>query len=152
MEITIQKEKREILVQTVSLGHNELEPNNLYLFRCPSCSTGVSQIKGVVSKISPGIEPNNDVAVLHQCPKCKKIYVFQTLEYLDKKNTKVTLVSFPGTVGIFYCWLCRNPLLQFIDDKVVAFPDFTLKKIPFTMDCVNPKCPAKYHVTDLIKM
>lgn len=151
MQVTIHKEKREILVQTVSLAKNSEEPENVYLFRCPYCGESLgTQIQGKVVKISPGIEPRDDIATLHFCKNCKRLYTFQTLESMNENSTKVTLVSVPGAIGIFYCWICRNPLLQFIGDKVVKLPDFKVMHIPFEMNCVKPGCPAKYKIADII--
>ncbi len=153
MQITIRSEKKELLVQTVSIAPNEQDPDNLYLFRCPyDGETLGTQIKGNVVKISPGIEPRNDVPTFQICHKCKRLYTFQTLEY-SKPNTKITLVSPPlGAIGIFYCWLCRSPILQFTGNKVVKLPDFKLMQFPFEMSCSNPACPAKYRINDVVQM
>lgn len=153
MQITIHNEKREILVQTVSIAPNEADPENLYLFRCPyDGETLGTQIRGNVVKISPGLEPRNDVPTFHLCRTCKRLYTFQTLEY-SKGKTKIVLVSPPaGAIGIFYCYLCRNPILQFVGDKIVKLPDFKLMHVPFEMDCVNPSCPAKYKIADVVQM
>lgn len=150
MRVSIFKNLKELLVQTVSLVRNDEDLDNLYLFRCPYCSTGVAQIQGLVAKISAGNEPGEEVAVLHECPKCKRIYTFQTLAYLNKKYAKITLISIPKTIGIFYCWICREQLLQFMEDKVVKLPEFEIKKIPFAMNCINPRCVARYRIADIV--
>lgn len=154
MEITIHSEKREILVNTVSIAPNDKEPDNLYLFRCPYDGETLStQIRGEVVKISPGLEPRTDVPTFHLCKECKRLYTFQTLEYANKAKAKITLVAPPlGAIGIFYCWRCRNPILQFTGDKVIKLPDFKLMHIPFEMDCVNPACTAKFRIADIVEL
>ncbi|HEX8965669.1 MAG TPA: hypothetical protein VF820_04535 [Patescibacteria group bacterium] len=151
MRISVLHEKRDILIQTVSVTPNTDEPDNLYLFRCPYCSSSTgAQVQGKITKISEGLTPTEDVVTIHQCKGCKRLYTFQTVKYLPKKYTQVTLISIPGVIGIFSCWLCRNPLLQFKDGRIIRLPNFELLTVPFTMDCVNPTCPAKYKIVDYV--
>lgn len=153
MQVLIQHQPRELLIHTVSLAKNDLEPDNVFLFRCPYCSSTLgAQIQGVVVKISPGFEPTENVPVIHFCKECKRLYTFQTLEFMDKRFSRITLATTPNTVGIFHCWLCRNPLLQFIGDKVVKLPSFELIHLPITMGCVKPDCPIKYRILDTVSM
>lgn len=150
MLITVQQEEKEILVHTVSLHKNMKSPTNLYLFRCPYCSTGIVQIQGIVNKIMPGLEPTEEVVVIHQCKSCKRLYTFQTLEYLNKTETKVTLVNTPNNLSVFHCYICRNPVLQFKGDKIIKLPNFELIPLPSSVNCSNPTCDAKYYVVDVI--
>lgn len=151
MKIHIQQQERELLLQTVSLIKNNIDPANLYLFRCPYCSnsTGV-QIQGNVYQIEAGLMPTEDVVTIHQCKGCKRLYTFQTLAFSNKRETRVTLIATPQTIGIYHCWLCRNPLLQFMDNKIVKLPDFKLMQMPFEVPCVNPSCIVRYKIVDVV--
>lgn len=151
MHVSILHQNKEILIQTVSITPNKEDPNNLYLFRCPYCasSTG-AQIQGKIAKISEGLTPTDDVVTVHQCKGCKRLYTFQTVKYLPQKQTQITLIGQPGVIGVFTCWLCRNPILQFLNGKIMKLPNFELVNPPFSMDCVNPACPVRYKIVDLV--
>lgn len=150
MQVTILKQPRELLLQTVSLIKNRIEPENIYLFRCPYCSssTGV-QIQGNVSHIDAGLVPTEDVVTIHQCKGCKRLYTFQTLPYTEKRETKITLIT-GDTMGMYYCYLCRNPLLQFLHTKIIKLPDFKLITLPYQLPCVTPTCQARYNIVDVV--
>ncbi|MBU6501162.1 MAG: hypothetical protein KGJ89_05340 [Patescibacteria group bacterium] len=150
MKITVKNQEKEILVQTVSLQKNKFDPTNLYLFRCPYCGTAITQIQGLVNKIVAGVEPTENVIVVHQCATCKRLYTFQTLEYPDIRETKVMLVNSLGAMSTFRCYICRTPLVEFRGDKVIRISDMSMVHIPSHIPCPNDGCPGIYYFQDVL--
>lgn len=152
MEVTIRNIPKEILVQTVSVRHNKEESENLYLFHCYRCGTGISQIKGEVMRISAGVEPSEDVPVIDQCYRCKEYYTFQTKNFLQYKRIRLTvshtLLDRPYTT--FHCVICRNQLFQYNSHFIKMLPDWKTITVPYQLDCINPDCIQKYTLMDVL--
>ena len=148
MQITIQDEPKEILLQTISL-RNLSNNRNTYLFRCFRCGNAIVQLVGEVSKIFPGLEPTNDVVVINQCSKCREKYTFQSHHY-KQEYTRVTLSTSGNFISTFHCYICRNPLLQYDNHLLLVLPTFHAVLLPYSLACINSKCPARFIIEDVL--
>lgn len=148
MQITIQNEPREVLLQTISLRNNN-NSHNTYLFRCFRCGNAIVQLVGEVSKIFPGLEPTNQVVVINQCSHCRERYTFQTHLY-KQTYTRVVLSTKGKFISTFHCYICRNPLLQYDNHILLVLPSFHQVTLPFSLVCINSKCPARFTIEEII--
>ncbi len=150
MEITILGVVRQLPVHTISLGKNEKNPKNTYLFHCPYCRQAIAQVQGRVDKIFPGLEPSADVPVVFKCGQCHRTYTFQTHNYKYKDITRVTLANQDNIINTLHCFVCTTPLVQFKDDKIWTLPEFKLNTIPFTLKCYKQSCGKEYLISDVV--
>jgi len=98
----------ELFLQTVTLKENKINPDNIYLFRCYHCGTGISKIKGEIVSIVAGHVPSSEITVIIQCHICKENYSFQTLTTNnERKATKLILAPQSNIqTSTFRCILC----------------------------------------------
>lgn len=150
MQVTIHNQPREILVQTISLTQNKNNPSNIYLFFCFRCCYQISQVQGSVARVFPGLEPSEDIPVLHKCPRCSERYVFQTKKFLQHQRAKITLSHVKDVYSTFHCFICSNPLLQYNNSLVTLLPSHARARLPLSLDCINPECPQRYTILDVL--
>jgi len=148
VRISVYNQEIELLVQTVSVALNRQDPTNTYLFYCPYCSYQMFQIRGLVSKITPGLEPTSNVVVVNRCPRCEMRYTIQE-QRVQPTQTEVVLTRFGNKETVFRCYICRTPGISFADD-VILLPSIKPVKLPIHYTCRNVKCGAHYYITDVI--
>lgn len=143
----------EILLQTVALVPNKQDPDNIYLFRCYHCGTGVSKIQGNIASITAGHIPSSEVPVVNQCHMCKENYMFKTFSSKPAESIKLILVPhFSQSVSIFYCVICRTPLLKYSDSSALLTANMQQMKIPFPFACSLESCGKDYLLNEIVSM
>lgn len=150
MQVTIRSKPQEILVQTVSLTLNRKEPSNVFLFFCPRCGYQISQVQGAIARIFPGLEPSDEIPVIHKCPQCGEKYTFQTKRFLKDEQTKITLSHTNGLFSTFHCVVCRNPELQYNNELITILPTHARATLPLALNCINPQCHQRYLFVDVL--
>lgn len=153
MQIVIRNMPLEMLLQSVTVSPNPKQPDNMYLFHCFRCGYQIVQVKGIVTRIFPGLEPTDEIPVVSQCPRCRERFVFIT-KPLRSKRTKVVL-SHNGLFmehgrSIFRCFICRTPLLYFDNKIVISIKNRVIEELPLALDCTNLQCPQGYVIVDAI--
>lgn len=140
----------EILVHTVSVKKTTSE--NVYLFRCYRCGTSISQVKGEITRIFPGLEPSDEVPVISQCFKCHWHYTFQTKNFVVKPYIELGIVHEVGfnDYTTFHCVICRSKLLNYNQQWIERLSDSKLLKLPHEFICSNDTCNRQYKVVDVL--
>ena len=151
MQATIQNTAVEIPLHSVSLTINKKNPDNIYAFHCYFCGSSVNQIKGNATRISAGLQPSEDVVVIHRCPKCSENYTFQTLKYLDSDFTILSILA-KGPYTKFFCYVCRTPLLNYDQDKAELIKSHNIINFPYFFNCSNPTCQRNYELTEIVHL
>lgn len=151
MIIIIKGEERYLPVSTVTLYKEKEEAT--YPFHCIACGNTSNIIGGKVTKITPILEPSNQISVVSTCKSCKAKYVFQ--DSLEPDNI-VQVVLFPTPViQSFYCYLgggetkFGNKILEYNNESVFSYLDHGVANLPFTTACTNSECPLVYRFSQL---
>lgn len=153
MQVTIRHIPQELLVQTVSVTDKKDDPSNVFSFFCPRCAYQLSQIQGAVIRITPGLEPSEEIPVIVMCPRCRDRYVFQTKHFLKEGPTKVTLFhksENSSVLSTFNCVICRIPEVQYNNEAVVSLASRQRALLPLALNCVNPQCHQRYLFVDVL--
>lgn len=138
MIVKIQDTDRELLLNTVVLSHSKTSPLNTILFHCEYCGFGISQVRGDIVSITPGLIPHDDVVVVSRCGKCGELYTFQTADS-DPAPIKVKLHW--GHVEM-KCPVCRTTIIQ-MKDLMSSSLRYPVKRACFG-------CPSVYSIIDVL--
>ncbi len=151
MKVSILDQPSEILTQTVTLTTNKDKPDNLFLFHCYHCGTGIQRIKGNVVRIGAGITLPQSVMTFQQCHRCKENYTFQIVHMKAPTAIKLTLTpQVEGGVSTFHCIICRQPVLQYTLEKAVKLPKMTPIIPPSLFACTQ--CGKIYLLNDVVSL
>lgn len=143
----------EILLQTVTLTPNKTSPDNIYLFRCYHCGTGISKIKGNITSIIAGQFPTSEVDVFTQCHICKENYTFKTVKPNKTAVTKLILTMQPGqTPSDFRCVICRTILIQYTPETVRQMTPMRTMRLPSPLTCNLESCGKEYLLDDIVSV
>ena len=151
MKVSILDKPSEILLQTVTITDNKKSPDNLVLFHCYHCGTGIQRIKGEVVRINAGITSPQTVMTIQQCHRCKENYTFQVVHAKLPNVIKVTLT--PQTereVSTFHCVICRTPVIQYNLDLIVKLPQMTPIHPPSLFACTQ--CGKIYLLNEIVSL
>lgn len=142
----------EILLQTVAISSNKLNSDDVILFRCYHCGTGISKVKGKVNKISAGIVPNSDVTVIQQCHICKENYTFQTVKGTKNDTNLILSPEKDKTVSTFHCIICRTPIFQYNDEIAVTVLNVAVVPLLSRIKCTEKACKKAYLLDEIVSL
>src|ERR1035437_1887890 len=150
MKIFVHKEERYIPVLTVTLYNPD---DATYPFHCVACGNTSNIIGGQVTKMTPVLEPSEQISVVSTCKSCKAKYVFQD-SYEPEVTVRVVLFATP-IIQSFYCYLGGgdtkyiNKILEYNNESVFSYIDKEPVKLPFTTRCRKIKCSLTYNFSQL---
>lgn len=99
----------ELPINTVIVALDHDHPEHTMMFHCYKCAQTISQIRGTVIGMVPGLIPSNQVPIVERCRGCKEMYVFQTHQKHPPIKIHLTLVA-PRTPSLMHCLVCRSPM------------------------------------------
>jgi len=150
MLATVRDESIEFTFTTIVIAPDKEKPDKVIYFYCPYCATGIAQIKGHIVNLLPGFETKNITAVLSKCHKCKEIYSYQMISSFDKgTRTRLTLIVRPDN-PVFYCLICRTPLLEYNQNIVKQLQPEKILTLPADFSCSKPDCKKEYQLRDIV--
>ncbi len=149
MKIIVHGEERYLPVSTVTLYDDKAT----YPFHCVACGNTSNIIGGKVTKMTPILEPSEQIPVISTCKSCKAKYVFQD-SYEPEVTITVILFRTP-VIQSFYCYLgggetkYGNKILEYNNESVYSYSMSEPVPLPFTTSCTNPDCHLTYNFSQL---
>lgn len=117
------------------------------------CGNTSNIIGGKVTKITPVIEPSNQIFVVSTCKSCKAKYVFQ--DGTISGNEVEIILSRSVEIKSFYCYLGGgdtkyvNKILEYNNESVFSYISDESVKLPYITNCTNPLCHLTYKFSEL---